>query len=151
MKVAFFIRKDMDQQNTINLINKFIDFQIDELNPRFIFCCGGDGTFLDAVAKYGTKVTYVPINMGTLGFYSSWGPDSLDVMVEDLKKNKFIDALMLEVLVYEKEKLSHIFHCLNEATLINPVNTQILDVYINNFEIEKFRGTGLCVSTPTGS
>ena len=58
---------------------------------------------------------------------------------------------MLEVIVYEKEKVSHIFHCLNEATLINPVNTQILDVFINDFEIEKFRGTGICVSTPTGS
>ncbi len=151
MKVAFLMREDLDYHVTVELIREYIEFEIDETKPEYIFCCGGDGTFLDAVVKYGSGPTYVPINMGTLGFYSSWGRDSLDVMVSDLKFNRIINAPMLEISIFDDKVLSHKYYCLNEATIINPVNTQILDVYINDFEIEKFRGTGLCVSTPTGS
>lgn len=40
---------------------------------------------------------------------------------------------------------------LNEVTIINPEKTIVMDVYINGEKFESFRGTGMAVSTPSGS
>ncbi|HEY8444979.1 MAG TPA: NAD(+) kinase, partial [Bacilli bacterium] len=40
---------------------------------------------------------------------------------------------------------------LNEITIINPIHTQIIDVFINDKHFETFRGTGFLAATPTGS
>lgn len=43
------------------------------------------------------------------------------------------------------------YSAINEITLISPPRTLKLDVYINDDFFEHFRGTGMCISTPTGS
>ncbi len=150
LKVALEFRDGLDEIYIRKQLESHLDFAEVIVDPDYVISFGGDGTFLDAVNRYGKKPIYIPINMGTLGFYSSWGKNGIELMVQDLKDLNLVYAPTLEITVYhdnEKRK----YHCLNEMTLINPINTQILDVFINGYEIEKFRGTGICVSTPTGS
>ncbi len=150
MKIALYFREGLNEYEIRKtLATKLTYVEVYE-NPEYVISFGGDGTFLDAVQVFGNEPVYIPVNMGTLGFYSSWGKNGVEQMVSDLRDKNIIHAPMLEIKIYQEQKTKK-YYCLNEMTLINPVNTQILDVFINGSEIEKFRGTGICVSTPTGS
>ncbi len=150
LKIALEFRDGLDEIYIRKQLEGHLEFAEVIVDPDYVISFGGDGTFLDAVNRFGMKPIYIPINMGTLGFYSSWGKNGIEHMVRDLKDKCVIEAPTLEITVYHDDEKRQ-YRCLNEMTLINPINTQILDVFINGYEIEKFRGTGICVSTPTGS
>ena len=46
---------------------------------------------------------------------------------------------------------SSTFLALNEATIKSPDVTLVMDVELNGEHFERFRGDGLCISTPSGS
>ena len=51
---------------------------------------------------------------------------------------------------YESDICNQLY-AFNEMTLLNAYRTQHLNVTINHLFFESFRGTGICISTPTGS
>ena len=53
--------------------------------------------------------------------------------------------------VYKTTGEIEVYNALNEITLISAPRTLILDIFINDKELEEFRGTGICISTPSGS
>ncbi|MFV0288903.1 MAG: NAD(+)/NADH kinase [Mycoplasmatales bacterium] len=129
---------DKNFTNTLQLKNSF-NF------TKVIFSIGGDGTFLSATNKFGfDDILYIPINNGTLGFYTSWNINTLNFANFS---TSHINTLPLINVNIDKEN----YLCVNESTLINPTQTQILDIYINEMRFESFRGTGICLSTPSGS
>lgn len=132
---------------SINFQNKFNDLN---QNVNLVFTFGGDGTLIEAIHKLGIKNIYIPINMGTLGFYTSWSLSNFESIFAENTKLDYIETPLLEITLIKKEETQKFF-CLNESTIINPVRTQILDININNYNFEHFRGTGICISTPTGS
>lgn len=149
-KVAFCQKEGIDFTNVKHILKSKFEYIIDEKSPEIVFCLGGDGTFLDAVSKFGIKPLYIPINFGSLGFYCSWSECDLDSLLDDYKSRNILNAAMIEVeLVYPNDTKK--FSCLNETTIINNINTQILEIAINDEQLEHFRGTGVCISTPTGS
>lgn len=147
--VEFSQAVNKEERKIINSKIKRIWTNIKSLNlhssiTKIIFSIGGDGTFLSSVHKYGDNYLYIPINAGTLGFYSSWSKDDIEKIFLDNKS-------ILELKVLEVEIDNKKYYAINETTIINPINTQILDVYVNEIYLEQFRGTGICVSTPMGS
>lgn len=127
------------------LDNKDFQTKISNLDfEKVVFSVGGDGTFLDAVRETGYKNLFIPINEGTLGFYTSWSMDNIEEIIS--KNTNVMSAPLLELKLDDQT-----FYSVNEATIINPINTQILEIYINDEHFENFRGTGICISTPTGS
>ena len=50
-----------------------------------------------------------------------------------------------------EDKTCHQLYAFNEMTLLNAFRTQHLNVTIDDLFFESFRGTGVCISTPTGS
>lgn len=116
-----------------------------------IFTFGGDGTFIDAFSHFGCQYTYIPVNMGSLGFYTSWSFDNMELIFSEFEAQKIMHAPLLDVEVCDDERICHSYTCINEATIINPTQTQVATITINEIPFEYFRGTGLCVSTPTGS
>ncbi len=60
-----------------------------------------------------------------------------------------MDLLTCNIIDSENNKIE--MNALNEITIMTPPRTLILDVYINDQFFEKFRGTGMCISTPSGS
>lgn len=127
----------------------------DDKNPKIVFSVGGDGTILETVHKYMDiidKVKIVGINYGKLGFYTDFSKDEFDSIVKLIESNKY-EVSEFNFIEYEliNSKSCKVYYALNEVALISPVHTQIIDVYINDSMFETFRGTGLIVSTPTGS
>lgn len=127
----------------------------DDYNPQFVFSIGGDGTILRTIHKYIKiidKIYIIGINFGKLGFYTDFDEGDLEKVVAMIESKNFhcneyhlLEYLLKSKIGYKKG------YGLNEVAIINPIHTQIIDVYIDDLHFETFRGTGLIISTPTGS
>ncbi len=148
-KIAVHVKAGIDKEHLIKTIQKDLDCEISD-TPEYVFTFGGDGTFLEAIQQYGFKPMYVPVNMGNLGFYTSWVPTELSELLLDLTDTEEL-ALSTIKIEYEHNDKEEVYYALNEATIVNPIKTQILNINIDGYDFEKFRGTGICISTPTGS
>jgi len=145
------IKKKLEQQ----LVQK--DFLIDPLNPDFVFTIGGDGTVLRAIHHYLDAgkldtIKFIGIHTGHLGYYTDWLPEEIDGLVKFMNSSEIqtYNYPLLEARLCAGEKTRSRF-ALNEFTIINAKRTQHLDIKINDMYLESFRGTGVCISTPTGS
>lgn len=128
------------------------------IHPDILITIGGDGTLLSAFHRQAHRledVRFIGIHTGHLGFYTDWREYELEELVESILKDKgdFISypVLDVEVIDLDPEVESHHFLALNEATIRSSVGTLVCDVYIDDFLLERFRGDGICVATPTGS
>lgn len=123
----------------------------DNIKPELVICIGGDGTFLHAIHKYMNMIDdccFLAIHTGTLGFFTDYTAEEIDSCISDIltKKPKMKYKSLLEI-KYKKDK----YYALNEMRIENVVRTQLLDVKIDDNYFETFRGTGMCVSTQSGS
>lgn len=124
----------------------------DPNDANIIVSFGGDGQFLQAVRKTGFRddVLYVGVNDGRLGFYTDFDTEHLD-KIETALKTENIEVLKYPTLEVEVDHLQT-FKCLNELSVrSNIIKTFAMDVHIDDFHFETFRGDGMVVSTPTGS
>lgn len=150
IKIAVHCKQGLEINTLFEAVKDHGHFELVENEPHYVFTFGGDGTFLEAIQLYGVDPVYIPINMGNLGFYTSWKLEDIQEAINAMMHGKVLNLSMIEV-SFEKEGNIQKLFCLNEAVMITPTNTQIADVYIDGKLIEHFRGTGLCVSTPSGS
>ncbi len=157
MKFTYRINKKNEQMIT-PLIEKLKDhFEYDEKCPEYIFVFGGDGTILRAVHEFENrinKVKFIGINFGTLGFYTDFTTDNFDELIKmiDEKNYEIIHLPVIEYLATSDQKEKPLKGiALNEVTIISPIKTMVMDVYLNDSYFESFRGTGLAISTPSGS
>lgn len=149
LKIAVYAKVGIDRHHLENQILNEIEAELTS-EPQYVFTFGGDGTFLEAIQEYGFEPIYIPINMGNLGFYTSWIPSELSDLLLNFEQTKTLDLSTIEI-EYEHRGVSEKRYVLNEATIVNPIKTQVLNILIDGHEFERFRGTGICVSTPTGS
>lgn len=138
-------------KNNKGLEEKLISlgFIRDDSNPEYVFSLGGDGTMLDAVHKYMhiDDVKFIGINYGKLGFYTDFVKDDLDIA--DIVNNQNYKTEEFRLLELDVNGNKH--YALNEILVINPVRTQNIKILVDDVELETFRGTGLVLSTPSGS
>ena len=126
-----------------------LGFIRDDDNPEYVFSLGGDGTMLDAVHKYMhlDDVKFIGINYGKLGFYTDFVKDDLDIA--DIVNNQNYKTEEFRLLELDANGNKH--YALNEILVINPTRTQNIKILVDDVELETFRGTGLVLSTPSGS
>ncbi|MFV0379362.1 MAG: NAD(+)/NADH kinase [Anaerorhabdus sp.] len=157
MKSYVLINKpDQRSKNISDKIKKKLDnlnFIYNEENPDLCIVVGGDGTFLHAVGVYQNHLettAFIGIHTGTLGFFSSYCEDEIDLFYDDIvnKKQqiKEVDVLEIEHLNSQQKMIA-----INEMRIENSYRTQIMDIYINNNKMERYHGTGICISTQLGS
>lgn len=160
MKIAIFANKRAKSQAVKKkLYQKFVErhFVIDDKEPDVVVTIGGDGTLLSAFHHYEDKldqVRFVGVHTGHLGFYTDWRDDEIDDLVISLQSDnrQSVSYPLLEVSVkYADSPRRERYLALNESTLKRNSATMVTDVYIGGELFERFRGDGLCVSTPTGS
>ncbi|TDR55556.1 NAD+ kinase [Listeria rocourtiae] len=159
MKYAVTSRGD-EKSNLLRLkmIGYFDDFDMvyDESEPEIVISIGGDGTLLAAFHDYQhrlDKVTFVGIHTGHLGFYADWRPSEAEKLVFAIVEGKYDTAaypLLKTTIKYggNKEK---VYLALNESTIKSSGGPFVVDVSINGAHFERFRGDGLCMSTPSGT
>lgn len=124
----------------------------DKKKPELVICVGGDGTFLYGVHKYLTiskNTAFLGIHTGTLGFFTDYTSDEVDLCIKDiLNKKPIIEKMPLLNIQCDNQE---IMYAMNEMRIENVIRTQVLDVMIDDVKFESFRGTGMCVSTQAGS
>jgi NAD+ kinase len=128
---------------------------IDEITPDLVIAVGGDGTVLKAVHQYvhrSEEVKFLGIHTGNLGFYADYLTSELHLLLEHINDDDFeyVEFPLLEVKLCRDDDCIF-FYALNEVTVVNALRTLKTDIYINDDFFEKFYGTGICISTPSGS
>ena len=152
MKYCIVVKDNLESKKIRDLLISKIKIEYEEKNPDYVIAVGGDGTIIKAGHKYPDAVIF-GIHTGHLGHYSNYSVEDIDVLIDNVNNNTFkiqnLDVLSAEF-VTESGNIVNDF-ALNEVTIVSPLRTLILDVHIDNEYLERYRGTGLCISTPYGS
>lgn len=144
------------KQKMVGYMNDFNMIE-DTVTPEIVISVGGDGTLLQAFHTYSHRLeetSFVGIHTGHLGFYADWLPHEVEKLIIAINNDTFqvIEYPLVEVVVrYEEGKASR-YLALNEATVkTHNGATLVADISLRGELFERFRGDGLCISTPSGS
>ena len=152
MKYYIFCRNDDKSQKISEKIKKSLTLILDDKSPDIVIAIGGDGTILKAFHSYPNAIIF-GIHTGSLGFYANYGVDDVDMLIESINSCSYniecMDLLNCKLIDFDNNIIEN--NALNEITIVNPTKTLIIDVSIDDSYFEKFRGTGMCISTPSGS
>ncbi|MCG3089666.1 NAD kinase [Sporosarcina cyprini] len=160
MKFAIQTRNDALSERLRDEAKGYLaDFglEYDENEPDIVLSIGGDGTLLHAFHKYIHRLqhtAFVGIHTGHLGFYADWKPLEIEKLVISIARKEYdvIEYPLLEVRInYRTSDEVATYLALNESTVKSPEVTLVMDVELNGEHFERFRGDGLCMSTPSGS
>ena len=154
MKIALFYKENKLSKECVDDFTRIIKahgFEIDNVSPDVVIFVGGDGTFLRAVHHYlnlVSKIKFVGINKGHLGYFFSYQENELELLLSDLKAKKYHEESyrLLKASFADSE-----IYAVNEIRIESPFQTLISEVEINRKRLESFRGNGLVVSTSLGS
>lgn len=158
MKYKIIKKPNTDIDQVVNRIKERLNqvyFVEDEDKPELIICIGGDGTLLHAVHHHLHLLKdciFVAIHNGTLGFFTDYTIDEIDQFLDDIttKKPSLYESPLLEAKI-ENEDGKEYYYALNEMRIENVIQTQIVDVYIDEEYFETIHGSGVCISTQAGS
>jgi len=155
MKVKFLSNKDDKRVESFrNLIIKKFPQLIDEDKPELFLVAGGDGAMLHAIQEtIDQKIPYLGKAMGTFNF----------LMNKIENDEEFLNKLINDEIPFETFKSNAIVAYLNGKKIGESVNDVILGNRImdyHSFSIStksgefsdfRFKGSGLCISSPIGS
>ena len=152
MSYCIISRDDDKSKALADELKLKINKKYDEKSPECVVAIGGDGTLLQAFHLYPKSIIF-SLHTGHLGFYSNYFVSDIDKIADGINNNSYnIEELdLLDVEFYDLLNNKYEDKALNEVTLVGPTRSLMLDVYIGNQFFEKFRGTGFCISTTTGS
>lgn len=160
MKFAVTSKGDQKSNMIKEIIYQYLmDFELnyDEKEPDIVITVGGDGTFLQAFHTYVgrlDKTAFIGVHTGHLGFYADWLPEEVEKLVIDISKNSFeiVEYPLLSMKIHKKDSPEpDCYLALNETSIKKVDGSVVLDVFIKGKLFERFRGDGLCISTPSGS
>lgn len=127
----------------------------DSRKPDAVIVLGGDGTILKAARKYHEKGSVIlGLNLGKVGFLASVRDerDFLKALGTFLGgKYEVVERMMLSARVIRRGKTVFSAEALNEIVVKNPLGMVELLAKISGHPVKRTRGTGLLVSTATGS
>ncbi|MEC2071752.1 NAD kinase [Alkalihalophilus marmarensis] len=153
----FFFKQTPEMQDIVTPLKNLAEVHgfhlvhsIKEAN--IVVSVGGDNAFLQALRKTGFRedCLYIGVNTDQLGFYTDFTINDQERMIQAMK-NEELEVRRYPVLEVSVNNEKPIF-CLNECSIrSNVIKTFVIDVVIDDFAFETFRGDGMIVSTPTGS
>ena len=124
-------------------------------SPEAVIVLGGDGTILEAARKFHGLGTFIlGLNLGSVGFLASVRneKDFIKALDEFLKgKYEIMDRMMLSVQVKRKGKMVFTAEALNEIVVKNPLGIVELEAEVSGHPVQHIKGTGILISTATGS
>lgn len=158
-RFAIVAKKDEKSVDAEEKIRKSLSdnhFIYDKENPELVISVGGDGTLLYAVHTYIDMLDdllFVAVHTGTLGFFTDYSEDNIDMCIEDIIKGNIYEVFesrLLQAEVFKQDSKEEIY-ALNEIRLENVCQTQTMDIYIDNEYFETVKGNGMCLSTQAGA
>ena len=127
-----------------------------ESDTQCAIVLGGDGTIIQAandLAQY--EIPILGVNLGTLGFLAEIEKDNVNNSLDILRSGNYhIERrMMLEGSIQRDGQSLYKGYALNDIVITRSGFSRIIcvSVYVNGEYVDKFRGDGVIVSTPTGS
>ena len=123
---------------------------------QLLLVLGGDGTLLAAArvaAPLGIPI--LPINMGSLGFLTSFKLEELYPALEEVLAGRFScsERVMLDVELHRDAEIIERQSVVNEAVVNKGTLARMIDLQltVDSDFVCRYRADGLIVATPTGS
>ena len=123
---------------------------------QLLLVLGGDGTLL-AAARVATPqgIPILPINMGSLGFLTSFKLEEMYPALEEILAGRFSSSerVMLDVELHRGGEVIERQAVVNEAVINKGALARMIDLEltIDSDFVCRYRADGLIVATPTGS
>lgn len=164
--IQFFCRPDVDSRETNssgswkNRILKWISDEglpIKEVsdNPEALICLGGDGTILGAARDHFQAGSVImALNLGSVGFLASIrNPDDFFQGLARFFSGDYTlkERMKLDTKVLRKNEEVFVSSALNDIVVQNPLSVVELEIYLDDHKYQTSRGTGVLISTATGS
>lgn len=123
---------------------------------QLLLVLGGDGTMLAAARLAAPRqIPILPINMGSLGFLTSFTLDELYPALEDTLagKSSVSQRVMLQAELVRAGSVMESQRALNDVVITKGALARMiqLELSINSDFVCRYRADGLIVSSPTGS
>lgn len=117
---------------------------------------GGDGTLLAAARVAASRcIPILPINLGSLGFLTSFTVEELYPALEETLagRSSMSERVMLQVELVRGETVVDRENVLNDAVVNKSALARMieLELYIDDDFVCRYRADGLVVASPTGS
>ncbi|WP_306059392.1 NAD(+)/NADH kinase [Natronococcus wangiae] len=133
-----------------------VDDVYDENRATLGVTIGGDGTFLEGIKTFAPRnVPQLGVNTGTLSFLARVEPEDLEAALDEVIRGRAtVDSRQQVAVTGPRIDATGINDVMIEhVPPENPIDRKItrLDVYAGDEYVGEFEGTGLAVSTPTGS
>ena len=123
---------------------------------QLLLVLGGDGTLLAAARVAATLgIPILPINMGSLGFLTSFTIEEMYTSLEQVLAGRFScsERVMLDVELHRDAEIIEHQIVVNEAVINKGALARMIDLQltIDSDFVCRYRADGLIVATPTGS
>jgi NAD+ kinase len=123
---------------------------------QILLVLGGDGTLLAAARVAASRnIPVLPINMGSLGFLTSFTLAELYPALEETLagRSSVSERVMLQVELERGGAAIEQDHVLNDAVVNKSALARMIDLelFIDTEFVCRYRADGLVISTPTGS
>ena len=149
------LKENLTKKNSI--LRKIKSYNPNKLKKcKYILSFGGDGTLLDTVTHiYNLSIPILGINIGKLGFLSTFDIKQIDKTLKMIKKNKLnIDQRSLITVNSNKKNIFSPYNfALNEFTVVKKDSSSMLTIkcFVNNELLNTYWADGLIIASPTGS
>ncbi len=129
---------------------------LSDTDPDAVIVLGGDGTIIEAARAHigPNPPLIVGLNLGTVGFLAAESdPSHFLERIGQLLQGDYLvsERVMLFVEVRRADAVVFSASALNEIAIQNILGMVELDVVIGGYTVERIRGSGVLIATPTGS
>ncbi|HMD38882.1 MAG TPA: NAD(+)/NADH kinase [Candidatus Acidoferrum sp.] len=123
---------------------------------EILLVLGGDGTLLAAARVAASRgIPILPVNMGSLGFLTSFTVEELYPALEETLagRSSMSARVMLQVQLFRGDTMIDQQHVLNDAVVNKSALARMieLELSIEGDFVCRYRADGLVLATPTGS
>src|SRR5213592_1572078 len=123
---------------------------------QLLLVLGGDGTLLAAARTAAPRgIPILPINMGSLGFLTSFTLEELHPALDDTLEGRFSlsERVMISVELERATKVIETQRVLNDVVINKGALARMieLELHIDGAFVCRYRSDGLIVASPTGS
>ena len=160
--IKWFEKRDKDylieESSALQLDREAKEADYDKIlrEADYVIIIGGDGTFLHSSHNFiGSEIPLLGINVGHLGFLTDVETDEVEKVLEMISNGNYQieKRMMIKSKLIRAGKTISSHYALNDYVINRAPDSHMLQIklYINNELVNKYRGDGLIISTPTGS